>query len=121
MTTDIKDLGFEMAHVGINQPDAQTAGKNAALIADLFGFSERDTEGSIFVNEQFEVLKRNFLGACGHVAIRTTDVPKAKEYLESKGVVFNMDTAGYDENNRLTVIYFQEEIAGFAFHLVQKK
>lgn len=120
-TIDVKELGFEMAHIGINQENAEEAKATVALLSSLFGFTSRETDGSIFVNEQFEVMKKPFLGKLGHVAIRTTDPEKARTYLEGRGVAFNESTANYGPAGELNTIYFQEDIAGFAFHLVRKK
>ncbi|WP_312693849.1 VOC family protein [Caproiciproducens sp.] len=118
---NVKDLGFEVAHVGINRPDARQAHNTADVLSDLFGFPQRETPGSIFVNNQFEIMKTKFLGECGHIAIRTNDAAKAREYLASKGVEFDEETANYDENGKLATIYMKNDIAGFAVHLLQKK
>ncbi len=118
---DPQELGFELAHIGINQNSAEEAQKTVKVLSALFGFSTRETEGAYFVNEQFEVIKKPFLGKHGHIGIRTNDALAARNYLESKGIVFNQNTATYDANGRLILIYFQEEIAGFAVHIVQKK
>lgn len=117
---DVKDLEFSLGHLGINQADDAEAKVTIALLGDLFGFAARETDGSYFVNEQFEVMKMPFLGRLGHVAILTRDVGEAKKYLEGKGVAFNEETANRTPDGRLMAIYFQNEIAGFAFHLKQK-
>ncbi|XOQ44454.1 MAG: 2-dehydro-3-deoxyphosphogluconate aldolase [Clostridium sp.] len=117
---DVKDLEFEVAHIGINQDNEEEAKKTAQILYELFGFSCRNTPGSIFVNEQFEIMKTKFLGRLGHIAIRTKDINRAKEYLESKGIAFNEESANRDENGNLMTIYLKEDIAGFAFHLLQK-
>lgn len=114
------ELDFELAHIGINQENAEEAAKTVALLSALFGFSSRETSGSFFVNEQFEVMKRPFLGRLGHIGIRTADAAKARSYLESKGIQMNEDTAAYDDTGKLRLVYFQEDIAGFAFHITQK-
>ena len=51
---DPKELNFQLAHLGINQADAAEGAATAALLSSLFGWEQRDTPGSIFVNEQFE-------------------------------------------------------------------
>lgn len=117
---DPKELNFSMVHIGINTTGAEEGYAIANLLVDLFGFPMRDGNSSIFVNDQFEVMKKPFRGKLGHIAIATTDVPAAKEYLESKGIVFAEETAGYDENGVLKVIYTRDDIAGFAFHLTKK-
>ena len=118
---DKKDLGFELVHVGINQPDNEEAMKTVHLLSSLFGFDYRETPGSWFVNDQFEVLKMPFLGKNGHIAIAANDSQAAYEYLKSQGVEFNEESAGYLPDGRLNTIYLKDDIAGFAFHLVQKK
>ncbi|MEG2421180.1 MAG: VOC family protein [Oscillospiraceae bacterium] len=113
------ELQFSLGHVGINQQDDGEAKKTVALLGELFGFPARETDGSYFVNDQFEVMKMPFLGKMGHVAILTADVAKAKTYLEGKGIAFNESTANRNDEGKLMAIYFQDEIAGFAFHLKQ--
>lgn len=117
---DVKELGFTVAHIGINQENVAEAKETVELLGTLFGFSVRETEGSFFVNEQFEIMKMPFLGRLGHVGIRTTDADAARTYLESKGIAFNEETANYGTDGKLRVVYFQNEIAGFAVHIVQK-
>lgn len=118
---DVKELGFALAHIGINQADAAEAKRTVDTLCALFGFESRETDGSYFVGrDEFEVMKMPFLGRLGHVAIYTSDAVKAKEYLETKGVFCDESTASYGPDGRLMAIYFKEEIAGFAFHLKQR-
>ena len=116
---DVKELGFELAQIGINQSDAEE-GRTADALCVLFGFESRETDGSYFVNEQFEIMKKPFLGELGHIAIRTTDTERAMAYLREKGIGFDESTAGRGDDGRVRVIYFDRDIAGFRFHLAQK-
>lgn len=118
---EFKELGLEMAHIGINQKNPDEALSTVKMLGELFGFTCRETPGSWFVNEQFEVMKEPFLGKNGHIAIAAQNTQQAYEYFKSRGVAFAEETAVYFPNGRLNVIYFKDEIAGFAFHLVQKK
>lgn len=117
---DVKSLGFAVHHLGVNQESAAQAKETVALLCELFGFSAQETQGSYFVNDQFEIMKKPFLGTMGHVAVITNDAGKARTYLESKGIAFDESTASYAPDGRLMVVYFANEIAGFAFHLKQK-
>ena len=117
---DVKELGFELAHIGINQKDAAEGKQTTEILSDLFGFPNRETEGSFFVNDQFEVMKKPFLGELGHIAIWTTDTEKAMTYLKGKGIGFDESTAGRGPDGKIRVIYFDKDIAGFRFHLTQK-
>ena len=79
---DVKELGFALAHIGINQADAAEAKRTVDTLCALFGFESRETDGSYFVGkDEFEVMKMPFLGRLGHVAIYTDDAVKAKAYL----------------------------------------
>lgn len=61
-----------------------------------------------------------YLGTHGHVAIACNFPDRARAYMERIGVEFNESTAAYDENGKLKLVYLKEEVAGFAFHLIQK-
>ena len=64
-------------------------------------------------------MKKPFRGAKGHIGIKTNFVDRAKAYLERQGFEFDESSASYKEG-RLNAIYLKDEIAGFAFHIVQK-
>lgn len=116
-----EELGFELKHLGINNPDAAAGKATAETLCDLFGFACRETEGGYFVGkDEFEVMKKPFLGQLGHIAIGTTDVAKAMAYLAGKGIAFDESTAVRGEDGKVRVIYFAKDIAGFRIHLTQK-
>ncbi len=113
-------LGFKLQHVGMNLPDEQAANKAADFFASAFGFPKIDKGGAYFAGTYAEIMKKPYLGTHGHIAIATNNVARAAWYLHTRGVAFNWKTAGYNEDKTLRVIYLQEEIGGFAVHLVQK-
>lgn len=115
-----KDLGFEVMHVGINSADAKEAEKTAETLKNLFGFAANETSASYFSSSKIEIMKKQGFGRLGHVAIGTNDAVAAKTYLQSKGIAFNESTAAYLPDGRLKLIYLKDDIAGFAFHLIQK-
>lgn len=117
---DAKDLDFELLHIGINQSGAEEGAATARCMAELFGFPLRETEGSWFANEQFEIMKKPFRGTHGHFAVATSNAAEARKWLESKGVEFDESSAQYNESGELKLIYSNKEIGGFAFHLTQK-
>jgi 2-dehydro-3-deoxyphosphogluconate aldolase/(4S)-4-hydroxy-2-oxoglutarate aldolase len=87
-----KMLGFELRHIGMNSPSVQEAQNTVMQLEKIFQFSSRDTEGSIFVGTQFEVLKRNFLGTHGHLALATNFIDRAIAYLARKGIGIKPET-----------------------------
>ena len=115
-----KKFGFEILHMGINQKDGQEAAKSADTLKNLFGFEENETPMSIFSSPRIEIMKNKGAGEHGHAAVGTNDVEGAKKYLESKGIKFNESSAAYTPEGKLKLIYLQDDIAGFAFHLIQK-
>lgn len=113
-------LGFELRHVGINCADEKESSATAGTLEKIFGFPKTDRGGAFFAGELVEVMKKPFYGTHGHVAIATNSVARAAYHLEKRGIVFNWDSAGYNADGTLRVVYLQEEIGGFAFHLLQK-
>ena len=46
-----------------------------------------------------------------------TPIAQAKEYLAAKGITFQEDTIKRNEEGKITFVYLQQQVAGFAFHL----
>ncbi len=113
-------LGFELRHVGINNPDEKTADKVAGQFEHLFEFAKQDKGGAYFAGPYIEAMKKPFYGTHGHIAIATKYPACAAWYLEKRGAKINWDSAGYNADGTLRVVYLQEEIGGFAVHIVQK-
>lgn len=114
-------LGFELAHVGVNAENEEEAIKAAKQFAFLFGMPTKVGNSSVFVGSAVEVMKTPYLGKNGHIAIRTNYIDRAVNYMETVlGVKFKEESAKRDEKGVLKAIYLDEEIGGFAVHLVQK-
>lgn len=113
-------LGFELGHIGINIGGEQEARQIADVFTSLFGFNQTEKSASIFVSDSVEVMKQPYYGTKGHIAIQTNYIERGVGYLERKGFKFKSDSAQFDAKGNMTAIYFQDEIAGFALHLLQK-
>ena len=113
-------LGFEVGHVGVNMDSDVEAGSTADKYAQYFGFARKDGNSSIFAGSGVEIMKSKYLGQMGHIAIKTNNIYRAMYHLEKRGAQFNMDSAKYDEKGNLKAVYLNEELGGFAVHLVQK-
>lgn len=114
-------LGFQLGHIGINASDDAEADSVATSFEKLFGFTKNVGNSSIFAGTAVEVMKTPYLGANGHIAIRTNYIDRAVYHLEMQGFKLDMETAKYDNKGNMVAVYFKEEIGGFAVHLVQKK
>jgi len=113
-------LGFNLRHIGINCPDEEAAVSVADSFDNLFGFNKKVGNSSVFAGVEIEAMKSIGRGAKGHIAIGTNSVARAKNYLETvKGAKFIEESAAY-KGDKLTAIYLEGEIGGFAVHLVQK-
>ncbi|MDD3368941.1 MAG: bifunctional 4-hydroxy-2-oxoglutarate aldolase/2-dehydro-3-deoxy-phosphogluconate aldolase [Lachnospiraceae bacterium] len=115
-----KMLGFELMHVGINSKDEAEADKTATTFDNLFGFTKKVGNSSIFAAKFIEVMKTPFRGACGHIAIGTNYMDRAIYHLEKQGYKFDMEKANKDDKGNIKAVYLCDEIGGFAVHLLQK-
>jgi 2-dehydro-3-deoxyphosphogluconate aldolase / (4S)-4-hydroxy-2-oxoglutarate aldolase len=112
-------LGFEIAHIGINQETKEAASGLALKFNRAFGFPGKEGAASIFASSQIEITKVKYPGQFGHLAVRTNSVPRAIHYLKQRGFEVDLNTAKYKED-RMTAVYLKEEFSGFAVHLLQK-
>ena len=80
-----QSLGFELAHIGVNTANEEEALKVANLFDAVLGAGVKNGNSSVFVGSCIEVMKTMYLGANGHIAIRTNDILAAITFLESKG------------------------------------
>ena len=113
-------LGLELGHIGINCENEAEAAKTAETIASLLSMAVKPGNSSIFVGKkEFEIMKKPGRGTNGHIAILTNNVDRAIYHLGQRGVKFDMDSKNV-KDGKTVAIYFADEIAGFAFHLVQR-
>ena len=116
----VRMLGFELSHIGINAQDGAEAERIADSFASLFGFVKRSGMGSVYAGTAVEAVHGTRRGRNGHIAVGTVDMGRAVFHLTRQGVALDLDAAKRDENGRIRVVYLQEEIGGFAVHLVRK-
>lgn len=112
-------LGFEVAHIGVNCPDAESSLSLCGSFSEAFGFETKLGNSSNFSTSAIEIMKSNYLGEKGHIAIRTNRMEAAICELAAKGFQIDPDTAKY-KGDRMIAVYLQQEFGGFAVHLLQK-
>ena len=113
-------LDFSLGHVGINAPEPNDFSYIAERLGSIMRMPLNKGESAIFVGESVEVMKTPTNGSYGHIAINTSSVSRARYYMEREGHVFLEESAVYDAQGRLKLIYLKEELAGFAVHLRQR-
>jgi len=112
-------LGFELAHIGINEENEEAAIKAANRFGFMFGMPVKVGNSSVFTGSIIEVMKTPFKGTHGHIAIRTNYIERAVNYMSTVlGIEF--EEPKKDEKGKYKAIYLKEEVAGFAIHLLQK-
>ena len=112
-------LGFEFAHLGINEETKDKALNSANLLSDFFNFPLKEGASSFFAGPAFEIMKNRGLGKHGHIAVTTHDIYRAIAYLKMKGISTLPETAK-EKDGKLKAIYIDQEVSGFAIHLLQK-
>ena len=112
-------LGFEFAHLGINEENKDKAFNSAKQLSRLFYLPVKERTSSFFAGSCFEVVKSQYLGKHGHIAIATNDIHRAITYLKMKGISVLSETAK-EKDGKLKAIYIDQEVSGFAIHLLQK-
>ena len=116
-----KMLGLEFTHMGINTDNKEEAEKSAKLFNLLFGMPIKETSKSYFAGDAFEFMMGKGPGKCGHIGIKTHFVDRAIAYFKRMGFEFDESSITYDDKTgKPKFVYFKDEIAGFAVHLVQK-
>lgn len=111
-------LDFRIMHIGLNGQSEDDAMEKASLFASLLGLPVKPGNSAVFAGSMLEVTKTPGRGNPGHIAVGTSDVERAKTYLEGRGVRFVADSAKF-KGDRMTLIYFEQEICGMGIHLLQ--
>lgn len=111
-------LDLKIHHVGINS-DAENAKSDAELFASFLGLETRDAGISVWSGDKVEIMIDPIKGARGHIGLSTNYVDRAAYHLERRGMKFDLSTAKYDAAGNMTFVYAENEIAGFAIHLLK--
>lgn len=112
-------LGFEMAHIGINCDNAAASESVCGEFGAAFDFAVKLGNSSNFASNGIEVMKSQYLGEKGHIAVRTNKMEAAIAELQSRGFEVDMSTAK-TKGDRVIAVYLKNEFGGFAVHLLQK-
>ena len=110
---------YRIAHVGINNPDSESALDVVQRLCAIFDLYPNDeTATHIFAGDLFEVKKNCTKGKYGHIAMQTDDIELAITHLEKKGVRIRENSIKRNADGRIKFVYLDLDIAGFAFHLM---
>lgn len=113
--------GFSVVHVGINAGTEGEARQSAEQFESLFGLSLTPRKNSFFAGPFIEIMKGPGFGRHGHIAVEVNNIRRARSHLERQNCRFREDGLKTGASGRLAVAYLQNEIGGFAVHLIQRK
>ena len=117
----IELFDLRLAHVGINTTSAADASATADALCALLGVArgEEPFPVSSFAGTLVEVMNNGGRGEKGHIGLHVDDVEAAEAWYRARGVEFNEASRAMcpDDPERTYLIYFKEEIAGFAVHI----
>ena len=114
-------FGLRLAHVGVNTGSPEEAAATADAFCSLLGIERGDEPFPVssLAGSLVEVMNNGGRGAKGHIGLHVDDIDAAQAWYEARGVEFNeaSRTLCPDGSGRTYLIYFKEEVAGFAIHL----
>ncbi len=113
-------LGFELAHVGVNHEDEESAVRSGKTMAEIFRMPLKIGNSSVFAGTAVEHMKKNYLGTHGHIGFYTSSVARAKAYFEANGIRINEESIRLDAKGEKVSFYLADEEAGFALHVVKR-
>jgi len=115
-----KILGFDLAHVVINCENTEQAERDSGKIESIFGLKTRDAGASVTNADILHFMKSKSYGKNGQIAICSNFIDRAVFYLKEAKKEFIDESARFDGDGKLTSIYLDNIIGGFAIKLVRK-
>jgi len=111
-------MGFEVKHIGINCPDADSSLEVCKAFEAAFDFDVKLGNSSNFASKGVEVMKTMFKGKNGHIAVTTNKMAPAIGEMLRRG--YALDLPEDADWSAQKAVYFKDEFGGFAVHLLQK-
>ncbi len=110
-----------VAHVGINAANPEEAKKIASQLSLLMGIPTVEQPPSFFAGTLVEVMKNGGRGTKGHIGFHVNDIPAAEKYFAERGLEVDESSRRLNPDGSTFLVYFKDEIAGFALHLTMDK
>lgn len=110
-----------VAHVGINATNPVEAEKIARQLSALMGIPTVEQPPSFFAGTLVEVMKNGGRGTNGHIGFHVNNIPAAEKYFAERGLEVDETSRRLNPDGSTFLVYFKDEIAGFALHLTMDK
>ena len=110
-------FGMRIAHVGVNADSPEEAERIARQFSLLMGLGPVETPVSVFSDTLVETMKGCGRGTHGHIGFWVNDIDAAEAWFAARGFEINEDSRALNPDGSTKLVYFKEEIGGFAIHL----
>jgi catechol 2,3-dioxygenase-like lactoylglutathione lyase family enzyme len=108
---------MHVSHIGINASNAEESLAIAKRFEELMFLPVSETPRSHFAGTFVEVMNGNGRGEKGHIGFHVNDVKAAATWFDAHGFEIDQDSWTYKEDGSVRLVYFKEQIGGFAIHL----
>ena len=115
-----KSLGFTLAHVGINGENKDQGLGAAEWFNRCFGWPVKEGGRSNFAATYVECCNQRFPGKFGHIGVFTLSMRRALAYFKAHGIATREEFKNVNAKGELVAVYLEEEVGGFAVHIVKK-
>lgn len=112
-------FGMHVAHVGVNAATAEEAERIAERFSLLMGLPRVETPVSVFSDSLVETMKGDGRGKHGHIGFAVNDIAAAEAWFAARGFEVDESSRRLNPDGSTFLVYFKEEIGGFAIHLTQ--
>lgn len=120
----VKQFGMYLAHVGVNAGSEDEVMEIVEAFDKLLGLKHMNVAPvSEFAGDFVEVMKPGKgRGEKGHLGFHVDDVDAAARWYEQeRGCEFDWNHAAKNPDGSTHLVYFKQDIAGFAIHLTEQR
>ena len=94
--------------------------RTAAALAPLLGAPTGENPNAMWSSSSVEVMKSQWKGTKGHLAISCSNLDRAVFQLERRGLAFDPDSAGTSADGKRRYLFLKDEIGGFAVQIIER-
>lgn len=116
----VKMLDFRLVHVAKNMANESAILDIGEKLSELFGFGEELRTSPEFAESLAEAAKGLPLCSDNTIAVSTSSIPRAVNYLKRFGVAFDENMTKVDEENVLCAVCLKSGISNSSVQLVQR-
>ena len=114
---------LHISHIGINAATDEEAEGIVGLFSSLMGLRrELSAPISVFAGTLVEVMRPGAgRGEKGHIGFYVNDIPAALRWFGERGLEADPKLQVLNPDGSIRLVYFKQQIAGFAIHLTSDR